>query len=378
MKKLLITTDCFLPRWDGVARFLSEAIPRLAEDFEVTVAAPEFEGRFERVKGVRYELFPLLKLRFGDIYFSRFSPNAISALVKESDIVFNQTIGPIGICAIRAASKHNVPIASYVHCIDWELAANSVKRFKTMTGFAVKWWARHLYNKCELLFVPSKEVEDVLSDNRIRTKKVLLPLGIDTEKFMPAISKMRAKKRVHMNPNNFVIGFVGRIGREKDLPTLKAAFMKLKKKYANTTLLIVGKGVDEEKLKGTDIVLAGRQENVVPWLQAMDVFVLPSLTETNSLATMEAMASGLPVAVTPAGSLKDYVLEGVNGYVFPRRDVEKLCIILERLHDNQSLRNALGKEARRTITHSYQFSDTVKRLRLLLSAASRTKSQRQR
>ena len=58
MKKLLIATDNFLPRWDGIARFLNEIIPRLSEDFDITVVSPNF-GKIPEMEGVRFVSFPI-------------------------------------------------------------------------------------------------------------------------------------------------------------------------------------------------------------------------------------------------------------------------------------------------------------------------------
>ena len=52
MKRLLITTDSFLPRWDGIARMLSEIIPKLSQKYEITVVAPKFIGKSVKFKGV--------------------------------------------------------------------------------------------------------------------------------------------------------------------------------------------------------------------------------------------------------------------------------------------------------------------------------------
>ena len=167
--KLLITTDCFLPRWDGIARFLSELLPHLKKHYKVTVIAPKFKGKFKEIPGVKIVRLPLMPVRFGDIYFSWFNYKTIKEHVEKSDIVFNQTIGPIGISAIRAASKQEKPLMSYVHSIEWDLCANAIKWPKGLTYHSVRLLARWLYNKCNMVIVPSKEVEDLLTCNKVLT-----------------------------------------------------------------------------------------------------------------------------------------------------------------------------------------------------------------
>ena len=298
MKKLLITTDCFPPRWDGVARFLVDAVETLKQHFEITVVAPAFEGHLHKIKGIKVVRLPLIPVRFGDIYFAVPKYWTIKKLVQQSDVVFNQTIGTIGICSILASHNCGKKIISYIHSIEWQLASKSVKYFQATALRCVKWLARWLYNKCSLLIVPSRGVEDLLLKNGIVAKKAVVPLGVDVRKFVPK-EKALAKKAAGISPSTLVIGFCGRIGREKDVPTLCKAFEVIKKEWRNARLFIVGEGLEVEECKQKGITITGFVDNVLPYYQAMDIFVLPSLTETSSLVTMEAMACGLPVVVTP-------------------------------------------------------------------------------
>jgi len=180
------------------------------------------------------------------------------------------------------------------------------------------------------------------------------------------LSKYGAKKTIKIMPNKKIIGFCGRIGREKDLPTLIRAFKKIRIHQKNIVLLIVGTGIEEEVGKDIHMIVTGAVSNVVPYLQAMDIFVLPSLTETSSLATMEAMSVGLPVVVTPVGMIREYIEDGKNGLIFPRGSASSLYEKLEGLLADEKLRASLGREARRTIKIRYQWIITAKKIRLIL------------
>lgn len=358
-KKLLITTDCFLPRWDGIARFLSEIIPELKKQFDVTVIAPEFGGKPFIVPGVRLIKLPVYSLKFGDIYFSRFKYKLIKKEVEKADLIFNQTLGPIGICAIIAGQKKK-KIVSYVHSIEWELASEGAKHFHRLIKFFVKRIARYLYNKCNMLMVPSREVRSILEKNKIWTKKEVVKLGVDVEKFKPFFSKNKAKEKIEIAPDKIVIGFVGRFGREKDVHTLYKAFLQINKKHYNTMLLLVGQG--PLKYKHKNIIMPGAQKDVVPYLQAMDIFALPSLTETSSLSTMEAMSCGVAVVATPVGNVKKYVKEGINGSLFPIRDVKALVEKIEGLILDEETLRKYGEEGRKMIEVNYNWKDTVKKI----------------
>lgn len=363
MKKLLITSDSFLPRWDGVARFLLEVIPRLSQKYEITVIAPRYPGKVPKFKNAKLIRLELSNRQFGDYRPAKYDYKKVEGIVKESDLVFNQTIGPIGYAAIKAAKKNNVPVVSFIHSIEWELFSKAVKRFKGTVELFTKKIARRIYNKCNLLIIPSQDVEKKLREVKIKTKSKVVNLGTDVAKFIPPIDKKSAKKKVKIHPKQIVIGFCGRIGREKGVPTLYNAFKKLQPFHRNITLLIVGSGLketEESLLQEKNIILTGSKDNVVPYLQAMDIYVLPSLTETTSISTLEAMSCGLPVIVTPVGYVKHYVKEGKNGMFFPKKNSGVLAKKIHKLIKDEKLRNRLGSAARKTIISKFNWDKTVK------------------
>ncbi len=364
-KTMLIASDCFLPRWDGVSRFLSEIIPKLEEDYNIVLLVPGF-GTINRKKygldKIKIIKIPTIKIKFGDIYFAKPELKKIKKAISESDIVFTQTIGPIGLISIKYGKKLNKAVVSFIHSIEWLLARNSIKWFKRTSEFIVKIIARKAYNKSSLLIVPSEETAKKLDSAGIRTKKKIVYLATDTEKFRP-MNKDEAKKSIGIDKDFFIVGYNGRISREKDLLTLYRAFRKVEKKYEKTKLMIVGRGIKEqEKLFSSEanIILPGQVDDVVPYLNAMDVFVMPSLQETTSLSIMEAMACGTPVITTPVGIAKEHIIEKENGMSFPFRNSFVLSMKIEMLIKNKELRERLGKNARNTIIKNFSWAQTVK------------------
>ena len=103
--------------------------------------------------------------------------------------------------------------------------------------------------------------------------------------------------------------------------------------------------------------------NIVPYLQAMDIYVLPSLTETTSISTLEAMSCGLPVIVTPVGSLPGYIQNNYNGIFFPKRDPYRLEKKLSRLINNPGLRKTIGDNARKTVKEKFSWENTFKEMK---------------
>ncbi len=364
MKKLVIATDGFLPRWDGIVRFLLEIVPKLQEDYEIRILAPKFEGDFYNPFDCEVIRFDLLKIPFGDIYFSK--PKSKKDYIKDADLVFVQSLGSIGMATINAAAKLNKPIIAYTHLIEWDLVLKSIKRFKKFSKFNTKQLARYFYNKCDLLICPTEEIALKYDKIKIKTPKKVINLGTDTRYFVPPEDKNKAKEKLGIDPETIVIGYHGRLGREKNLITLYRAFRRLEKKIDNIKLMIIGKGVkDQEEIFSSDrnIIMPGPQMDVVPYLQAMDIYVLPSLTETSSLSTMEAMSCGLAVVSTPVGYVKDYIEERENGMLFPFKNSMRLSMKLELLANDEELRLRLGRNARRTIEKKFSWEDTSRQIK---------------
>ncbi len=370
-KKLLIGTDNYLPRWDGISRFLIEVVPKLAEIYDITIVAPKFDMTKEdlikeaRKKDFKITRFDNFGFKIGDFPPAKPVLRQIAHLCKEADLVWTQTIGPIGAATIYYAKKQNKKVAAYLHSLEWDLVAKSIgvhEIFKRSAHGLTKRIAGILYNKCDLLLVPSLEVSEIVSWQRIKTKKQVIHLGTDTNVFVPPKDKDDAKETIDILPGKFVIGFCGRLGREKSLITLHRAFLRLEKKRKDVVLLIVGDGIKEIRQlfeNKPNIKFVGMQDNVVPFLQAMDIYVLPSLTETSSLSTMEAMACGCAVVTTPVGYVKDYIIEGYNGMFFPQEQPYVLSRKIEELLDKPEQIKKLGDNARKTIVNEYSWATTI-------------------
>jgi len=360
-KKILIATDNFLPRWDGIARFLVEIVPKL-KNYNITIVAPDFgpikKDLFENVKLIR---FPLRS--FSLDYYTPAKPDhkTIKKLVSQSDLVWSQTIGPIGAATINTAKKMKKKIIAYTHSVEWELVPKGIKRGQLLIKLLVKKLAVSIYNKCDLLLVPSKEIADIFTNAGIKTKKRIVRLGVDLSVFKP-IDKNKAKKSIGFKEKDFIIGYYGRTGNEKNLETLEKAFNIVSEKNKNVKLLIVGGKTNIKNCTNIEKTDYGYK-----YLQAMDIYVLPSLVETSSLTTMEAMACGCAVITTPVGLVKDYIQNGYNGVIFRPNDYEMLAKKINNLINDKRFREKIGKNARLTAQEMFSWGDTIKDIKNIFS-----------
>ncbi len=371
MKKLLITTDCFLPRIDGVSRFLQQVVPVLAKKYEITIIAPRFEGQLN-TKGMGIKkliLFSTYKFLLGDIKVAKIKRSVIKKEVMRTDIIWSHTLGPIGLTSIIQGHKYNKLVVSYIHSIEFELFAKAISNslLEHLIGFTTQKLIKYAYSKCDLLMVPSLEVAEILTWKNISTPKKVVQLGVDINTFKPVtLGKKRAlRKEYGIAEGDIVILYVGRLAREKGLRTLLKAFLMLERNFTNVKLIIVGDGREDIKNKFANrknVILMGVQKEVEKFYQLSDIYVLPSLTETTSLTTLEAMACELAVVVTPVGLIKYYVTNNKNGLLFPKDDYLRLYKNLTKLVTDSTLRARLGYQARLTVKKEYSWSITLKKI----------------
>jgi glycosyltransferase involved in cell wall biosynthesis len=138
--------------------------------------------------------------------------------------------------------------------------------------------------------------------------------------------------------------------------------------HPDALLLLLGVGEEEEALKqaaGDGVRFAGRIEEVAPYLQASELFVLPSATEGLSNAQLEAMAAGVPALVTEVGGASDLIQHGQSGWLIPPDDLPALRAALLTLLGDEGLRARLGAQGRERVAGDYALPVIADRLRAL-------------
>jgi glycosyltransferase involved in cell wall biosynthesis len=152
--------------------------------------------------------------------------------------------------------------------------------------------------------------------------------------------------------------YLGRICEKKGAFDLIRAFASLgESERQRARLVLAGNGEVQEARRLA--VEYGARVIVLPWLDARrrdqllaasDVFVLPSHIEGMPMAMLEAMASGLPLIVTPVGGIPDVVTDGVEGQLIPPGDVPQLALALSSMINDPARRWELGQHARERAT----------------------------
>jgi glycosyltransferase involved in cell wall biosynthesis len=186
-----------------------------------------------------------------------------------------------------------------------------------------------------------------------------IPTGIDLARFVPGeAGAARARLRLPALP---ALGIVATLRDWKGHDYLFEALAAHRDAWAGWQLLVVGDGPYRDRLDAqlarlglTERVrFVGQQQDVVPWLQAMDLFTLPSYGEEGvPQAIMQAMACGLPVVSTTVGAITEAVIADGTGLIVEPRSAPSLATGLARLRDDAALRARFGDAGReRALAH---------------------------
>ncbi len=214
-------------------------------------------------------------------------------------------------------------------------------------------------------------VEELVGYGMPQERIIQIPNSVDVERYRPSEDRERAKRSLGLVGD--VVVFVGRLDPQKGLGTLLDAWGSVVAARPHATLYLMGKGLQEAQLRLTaqqrglsdHVVFCGEQRDVLPYLQAADLFVLPSLAEGMSNALLEAMACGLPCVATRIGGTVEVIQDGVNGCLVERDDAQGLANMLISLLSNPTLAHQLGWAARRTVEERYPMPRVVDRYLML-------------
>ncbi|QXE01400.1 glycosyltransferase family 4 protein [Terribacillus sp. DMT04] len=204
----------------------------------------------------------------------------------------------------------------------------------------------------ELIHTPANITKlDIMQQHHLSEQRfVQFPYGIDIEAFRQSPQQLElipAKKKP-------VILFAGRIVQVKGVHILVEALRQLKAVTPDWECWILGSGDAVKSIKNqikdaglsADIKLFGSIPNVKGFLDTADIFVSPSLQDTQPYSVIEAQLSSLPVVVSDAGGLPEMVQEGVTGLLSETGNPESLAQQLARLLQDAPLRQQLGNQAK--------------------------------
>jgi glycosyltransferase involved in cell wall biosynthesis len=224
-----------------------------------------------------------------------------------------------------------------------------------------------LYNRAvDAIAAISNKVSDALAAAGVSRKNLrIIPSGVDCDHFHPANSTEReaARARLGIRTDDFLIGTVGMLEERKGHRYLLEAVARLNRPRAEGSHIkcaIGGDGAMRDELTqlarelgiANDILFLGMLGDSRQLLDALDVFVFPSLKEGLGVALLEAMACGLPVVASRVGGIVDIVEDGRTGSLLPPRDPASIAEAVAALED-KGRRLQLGNAARVRVAENF-------------------------
>jgi glycosyltransferase involved in cell wall biosynthesis len=379
--KICIFTETYYPEVGGgetQARALAESL--VANGFSVILITRRSNSSFKRIECVGsvvvYRLPPAGKghLKKWGLLFT--SLPALIKLRRQYDLIFvsgYRVIGTIAVLVSNLLGKACILKADSLGEMSGTFFRDGLAKVRLSPSFFPFRLFLFLRNKilkhANLFVAISSEVEKELLSHSVNPGDIqIIPNSVDTKKFHPVSNDEKLKLRIKLGlpRNHIILIYTGRLVSYKGLPLLLDVWQKIRHKYNNVNLLLVGSGsLDihncESNLKEfvkqhglqESVCFAGALENVHYYLQASDIFVFPTLREAFGISLIEAMACGLPVVSTHVGGIKDILQQRYNGLVAKPGNFQEFYDSLDALINDTLLSNSLGKEARQTAENKY-------------------------
>lgn len=369
-----IFTDTYPPYINGVStsiKMLEKALKKKGHQVFIVTVNPdnmkykyEENGRIIRIPGIPTGIYDY---RLTGIY-----PIRVLKKIKNwnLDVIHSHTEFGVGTFARLVAKQYNIPLVHTYHTMYEDYVYYITHGYfdgpsKKLTEYFTKFYCDKTATE---LIVPSKKTYDLFKNKYKVDRNVhIVPTGIDVERFYKEKLNKRElvdlRKKLGIKEDEIVINYVGRLAKEKSVETLLESQQSLIKKY-KCRLLIVGSGPDLEHFKNMSKKL-GIEKNViftgaVPWEKVpnyygiSDIFATASVTETQGLTVIEAMAAGLPVVCANDEAFRGVVIDGLNGKIFKTKRQYKKCI--ESLLKNKDELKVMSKQARITAdSHSLKY-----------------------
>lgn len=378
--KILFGTDLFYQNVAGSINFVTGLTNGLAaRGHEVFIIAPSksFKNTVTKedgitVYGIRSVVIP------EKIYPSQFripitaGSNKIRKIVEEvrPDVINIQDHFMIGSKVAEEGQKLKIPIVGTNHFmpenfIHYLYPPDFAK--KMIKSLAWKAFIR-VYKRLDIITTPTKTAAELIKSLGLKNPIIPISNGIDLNRFNTKNKGHYLRKYYKIPDSDKVALFVGRLDKEKYTDVLVKA-MTLLPPHSHIKLVITGKGTEKSNLVrlakrlgvDKDVIFTGFVANKdLPFLYGMaDLFVIASIAELQSIATMEAMASGLPIVAAKVMALPELVRDGKNGYLFCDGDINSLVDRMIKILKNPALRKKMSENSLKIISR-HDLQNTIR------------------
>lgn len=343
--KILMFTNTYCPIVGGV----SESVQRLKASLQeaghlVRVVAPKLDGQPTSESDV-IRVAAVQHFNGSDFSFPVPIPGQLSEAIEdfEPDLVHSHHPFLLGDTAVRTAETYGLPLVFTHHTLYEHYTHYVPGDSSRMQRFAITLSTE--YTKlCDAVIAPSESIRDLLLRRGANARIGVVPSGVNTRHFASG-SGTALREGLGINAQAYVVGHVGRLAREKNLPFLAEAVSGYLQHDRSAHYLVVGDGNAREAMQAIAerfgvaerMHFTGRLQGqaLADAYHAMDVFVFASHSETQGMVLVEAMAAGLPVVAVAAPGVSEVVRDGSNGRLLGSDDSAAMQQGLAELADSE-------------------------------------------
>ena len=311
-----------------------------------------------------------------------FYSREIAKQIKELnlDIVHTQSEFSLGAFGKIISRKYDIPFIHTYHTM-WEDYVHYITPIKGRNIYLkrlVRKFSRRFLRKAECVITPSNKTAKYLKYKcNVKNKPIyVIPTGIDIKPFSKSNftleEKNKLKESLGIKPKEKVILFLGRVATEKSIDVIMNVMPSIFNEYPNCKFLIVGDGPSKKDLQEQakelniqdKVIFTGKipYNDVPKYYNLGDVFVNASLTETQGLTFIEAMAAGIPVVAKYAPNLSEYIKNGKNG-ILVKKNTDFKNYILKLFNDEKMVNSLINNGYQTAKEYSIeQFGDKLEML----------------
>lgn len=361
--KILIASDLHYPTINGVAKFSRNLAKGLADrGHEVLVIAPSQTGkRYKEIDG-NYVIMRTASVPFILYQNFRISPTPgreVKKIIKEfdPDVIHIQMLMWIGQATMKYGNKYGIPIVSTNHAMPENLMDN-LKLLAPVArpiNYMLREYGARFHAKADVVTMPTQSAIDMFrAGDKVGKTIEAVSNGIDLSRFTPGEIDPAVAHKFGLPLDKPIVSYIGRVDAEKHISVLIKAFDEIQKE-TDAHLLVVGDGTDSDHLKEmsyalgihSHVTFTGKvtDDEIVQLHKVGTVFCMPSPAELQSIATLEAMASGIPVVAVDAGALKELCQDGRNGFLCIKDNNRQIAESLKKILLDKNLRQKFSEQS---------------------------------
>lgn len=379
---IVMFTNTFTPHVGGVARSVESFAQQYRKlGHRVLIVAPEFDHT--PTSEIDVLRVPALQ-KFNGSDFSVALP--VSGLLSrkldefQPHIVHAHHPFLLGMTAMRIARFRNLPLVFTQHTLYEKYTHYVPGDSPKMQQFSIE-LATHYANLADRVFAPSESVASLLQQRGVNSTIDVVPTGVEISRFEKG-SGQQFRQAMNIPKHAFVVGHLGRLAPEKNLPFLGETvvqFIKSTTSKKTTTdkhsreahFLLIGTGPSENLIRGifqragiadrlhvTGILNLNQLADAY---DAMDVFAFASKSETQGMVLTEAMACGVPVVALDASGVREVVTDSINGRLLQKQNAATFAEGLKWVADQPPLKRFSLSLAARKTARKFSMSNTATR-----------------